>query len=144
MILQVSVIVHIFADMKKTVVMLMLSLALCSCGSRRERAAEKVREVEAGERAMLLGAFTEPRPVTPEDLEVFEAAIAEYDPSTDSQARPVYVPTSVSTQVVSGVNYLFECDDNTPGADRPKIQILVYRPLPGQGEPLVKLQNPHN
>lgn len=130
--------------MKKTLAALLILLSLCSCGTRRERAEQKIREVEAREQMMLEDAFSEPRPVTPEDLELFNAAIEKYDPSTDSQARPIYVPTSVSTQVIAGVNYLFECDDFTPGADRPKIQILIYKPLPGQGEPLVKLQNPHN
>ena len=129
--------------MKQILVFATACLLAISCGPNSGKIKEKIEDVEQSERDMITGSFTEPREVTAEDLEVFEAAIAKYDPSTDSQARPVYVPTSVSTQVVAGVNYLFECDDNTPGADRPKIQILIFQPLPGEGEPLVKLQNPH-
>jgi len=40
-------------------------------------------------------------------------------------------PLSVSTQVVSGINYLFECID-TDGKD---IEVKIYKPLPGQGQP---------
>jgi len=133
----------IFADMKKIIILAALSFAAVSCISDSDRVRDKIREIEERDNAMIAGAFTEPRPVTAEDLVVFNAAIEKYEPSTDSQVRPIYVPTSVSTQVVAGVNYLFECDDHTPGADRPKIQILIFKPLPGQGEPLVKLQNPH-
>lgn len=77
---------------------------------------------------MLMGGFSEQRPLTAEDSVVFAAATKDY-------AYLKLAPLSVATQVVAGTNYLFVC--TTSGFNRPPTETMVkiFRPLPGRGEP---------
>lgn len=77
---------------------------------------------------MLMGGFSEQRPLTAEDSAVFAAATKDYG---YLQLQPL----SVSTQVVAGTNYLFLC--TMSGFNRPPTETMVkiFRPLPGRGEP---------
>ncbi|MBR4915889.1 MAG: hypothetical protein IKZ45_02250 [Fibrobacter sp.] len=77
---------------------------------------------------MLMGGFSEQRPLTAEDSAVFAAATKDY-------AYLKLAPLSVATQVVAGMNYLFLC--TTSGFNRPPTGTLVkiFKPLPGRGEP---------
>ena len=77
---------------------------------------------------MLMGGFSEQRPLTAEDSTVFAAATKDY-------AYLKLAPLSVATQVVAGMNYLFLC--TTSGFNRPPTETLVkiFKPLPGRGEP---------
>ena len=77
---------------------------------------------------MLMGGFTEQRPLTAEDSAVFATATKDY-------AYLKLAPLSVATQVVAGMNYLFLC--TTSGFNRPPTETLVkiFKPLPGRGEP---------
>lgn len=77
---------------------------------------------------MLMGGFSEQRPLTAEDSAVFAAATKDY-------AYLKLAPLSVATQVVAGMNYLFVC--TTSGFNRPPTETLVkiFKPLPGRGEP---------
>jgi flavodoxin len=77
---------------------------------------------------MLMGGFSEQRPLTAEDSAVFAAATKDY-------AYLQLKPLSVATQVVAGTNYLFLC--TTSGFNRPPTETMVkiFRPLPGRGEP---------
>ena len=77
---------------------------------------------------MLMGGFSEQRPLTAEDSAVFAAATKDY-------AYLKLAPLSVATQVVAGMNYLFLC--TTSGFNRPPTETLVkiFKPLPGRGEP---------
>ena len=77
---------------------------------------------------MLMGGFSEQRPLTAEDSAVFDAATKDYG---YLQLKPL----SVSTQVVAGTNYLFLC--TMSGFNRPPTETMVkiFRPLPGRGEP---------
>ena len=77
---------------------------------------------------MLMGGFTEQRPLTAEDSAVFATATKDY-------AYLKLAPLSVATQVVAGTNYLFVC--TTSGFNRPPTETMVkiFRPLPGRGEP---------
>ena len=47
-----------------------------------------------------------------------------------------YTPESVATQVVAGTNYRFICTAKTatPGPETYEAEIIVFQPLPGQGE----------
>lgn len=77
---------------------------------------------------MLMGGFSEQRPLTAEDSAVFDAATKDYG---YLQLKPL----SVSTQVVAGTNYLFLC--TMSGFNRPPTETMVkiFKPLPGRGEP---------
>lgn len=77
---------------------------------------------------MLMGGYTDQRPLTAEDSAVFAAATKDY-------AYLKLAPLSVATQVVAGTNYLFVC--TTSGFNRPPTETLVkiFKPLPGRGEP---------
>jgi len=85
--------------------------------------------LEAGKTdEMLMGGYSEQRPLTAEDSTVFAAATKDY-------AYLKLAPLSVATQVVAGMNYLFLC--TTSGFNRPPTETLVkiFKPLPGRGEP---------
>lgn len=77
---------------------------------------------------MLMGGYTDQRPLTAEDSAVFAAATKDY-------AYLKLAPLSVATQVVAGTNYLFVC--TTSGFNRPPTETMVkiFKPLPGRGEP---------
>lgn len=49
------------------------------------------------------GAFTEARPVNPDDVEFFKETLGKIVGVT-------YKPTHVATQIVTGTNYIFLCD----------------------------------
>lgn len=77
---------------------------------------------------MLMGGFSEQRPLTADDSAVFATATKDY-------AYLKLAPLSVATQVVAGTNYLFVC--TTSGFNRPPTETMVkiFKPLPGRGEP---------
>lgn len=77
----------------------------------------------------MVGAFSESRELTDEDLEVFNKATADY-------AYLNLKPISVSTQVVAGLNYLFTCSSNGPDGQESTCQVLIFKPL--NGEPCLK------
>ena len=77
---------------------------------------------------MLMGGYSEQRPLTAEDSAVFVAATKDY-------AYLGLKPLSVSTQVVAGTNFLFTCEMNAFGGPAVQTNVKVFRPLPGRGEP---------
>lgn len=77
---------------------------------------------------MLMGGYSEQRPLTVEDSAVFAAATKDY-------AYLGLKPLSVSTQVVAGTNFLFTCEMNAFGGPAVQTNVKVFRPLPGRGEP---------
>ena len=77
---------------------------------------------------MLMGGYSEQRPLTAEDSAVFAAATKDYG----------YLglkPLSVSTQVVAGTNFLFTCEMKAFGGPATETNVKIFRPLPGRGEP---------
>ena len=77
---------------------------------------------------MLMGGFSEQRPLAAEDSAVFAEATADYG----------YLglkPLSVSTQVVAGTNFLFVCEMKAFGGPAVQANVKVFRPLPGKGAP---------
>ena len=77
---------------------------------------------------MLMGGYSEQRPLTAEDSAVFTAATKDYG----------YLglkPLSVSTQVVAGTNFLFTCEMKAFGGPATETNVKIFRPLPGRGEP---------
>ena len=77
---------------------------------------------------MLMGGFSEQRPLVAEDSAVFMAATKDY-------AYLGLKPLSVSTQVVAGTNFLFTCEMNAFGGPAVQTNVKIFRPLPGRGEP---------
>ena len=76
---------------------------------------------------MLMGGYSEPRPLTAEDSAVFAAATKDY-------AYLGLKPLSVSTQVVAGMNYLFVCEMKAFGGPAEQANVKIFKPLPGRGE----------
>lgn len=77
---------------------------------------------------MLMGGYSEQRPLTAEDSAVFAAATKDY-------AYLNLTPLSVSTQVVAGMNYLFLCEMKAFGGAAVQTNVKVFKPLPGRGDP---------
>ena len=69
---------------------------------------------------------------TREERALFEAAVASIDDTT-------YKPLNVATQVVAGTNYRFVCKAREKGRRGKRFDavIVIYKPLPGQGEPRI-------
>ena len=75
---------------------------------------------------MLMGGFSEQRPLTAEDSAVFAEATKDY-------AYLSLKPLSVSTQVVAGTNYLFVCEMKAFGGPATQTNVKIFKPLPGRG-----------
>lgn len=75
---------------------------------------------------MLMGGFSEQRPLTAEDSAVFAEATKDY-------AYLSLKPLSVSTQVVAGTNYLFVCEMKAFGGPAVQTNVKIFKPLPGRG-----------
>ena len=85
--------------------------------------------LEAGKtEEMLMGGFSEQRPLNAEDSAVFVAATKDY-------AYLGLKPLSVSTQVVAGMNYLFVCEMKAFGGPAVQTNVKIFKPLPDRGEP---------
>ena len=95
----------------------------------KEEVATFFANLETGKtEAMLVGGFSEQRPLTKEDSTVFATATKDY-------AYLGLKPLSVSTQVVAGMNYLFVCEMKAFGGPAVQTNVKIFRPLPGRGEP---------
>lgn len=98
--------------------------------------ANAAREVEAfiaglgSESGDLLGAYGEERPLDEMALEVFNKA-------TEPYGYLNLVPVAVSSQVVAGINYKFHCTSQMGDGPAADVDMLVFSPLPGNGEPEV-------
>ena len=95
----------------------------------KEEVATFFANLETGKtEEMLVGGFSEQRPLTAEDSAVFAAATKDY-------AYLGLKPLSVSTQVVAGMNYLFVCEMKAFGGPATQTNVKIFKPLPGRGEP---------
>lgn len=85
----------------------------------------------------MTGAYGEQRELTSSDMEMFRTAVTAYDSTV------YYTPLSVSTQVVAGTNYKFWCrvenlsKSNTEQDNPGHCWVIIFKPLPGRGEPAV-------
>ena len=83
--------------------------------------------LEAGKTdEMLLGGYSEQRPLTAEDSAVFAEATKDY-------AYLSLKPLSVATQIVAGTNYLFTCEMKAFGGPATQTNVKIFKPLPGRG-----------
>ena len=117
--------------MKKIILALIIALPLVGCAnntSNNGKAAEENTEATIETPAeQIVGGYTEPREITPEELEMFKKATTEY-------AELQLVPQTVCTQVVAGLNYKFFCDCKE-GYNLSRCDVIIYKPL--DGEPTV-------
>lgn len=74
----------------------------------------------------LVGGYSEMQKVTASDKAIFQTACKDIEELRGAK------PKKVRRQVVAGMNYLFQCKCNGK-----KIEVCIYKPLPGQGEPTV-------
>ena len=95
--------------MKKIFSIIMIAVALTACKSNSNQ---------------MVGAYGETTKVTAAQVEIFNKAV---------DASLHLTPKKVSSQVVAGTNYKFICED----ADGKEHKVIVFQPLPGQGEPRV-------
>lgn len=75
---------------------------------------------------MLLGGYSEQRPLTAEDSAAFAEATKDY-------AYLSLKPLSVATQIVAGTNYLFVCEMKAFGGPATQTNVKIFKPLPGRG-----------
>ena len=117
--------------MKKIILAIIVALPLVGCannGSKAGSAAEGNTETTIEAPAeQIVGGYTEPREITPEELEMFKKATADY-------AELQLVPQTVRTQVVNGINYKFFCDGKD-GYNLTRCEVTIYKPI--NGEPKV-------
>ncbi|MDR1541619.1 MAG: hypothetical protein LBU32_27245 [Clostridiales bacterium] len=73
------------------------------------------------------GGYTEDRELEPEDMEIFEAVMADAE---DAE----YEPTLVATQVVAGVNYRFTATATSDDVQPNLVYVYIYQPLDGTPE----------
>ena len=102
---------RIFAHMKLAAAMLALTATVTACG---------------GNDTPTVGGYTRQRSLTADERQLFEQVV-DIDGTT-------YKPRSVATQVVAGTNYRFVCKARDDGGKRYDAVIVIYKPLPGQGE----------
>ena len=75
---------------------------------------------------MLLGGYSEQRPLAAEDSAAFAEATKDY-------AYLGLKPLSVATQIVAGTNYLFVCEMKAFGGPATQTNVKIFKPLPGRG-----------
>ena len=75
---------------------------------------------------MLVGGYSEQRPLAAEDSAAFAEATKDY-------AYLGLKPLSVATQVVAGMNYLFVCEMKAFGGPATQTNVKIFKPLPGRG-----------
>jgi len=79
-----------------------------------------------GEAPPILGVYSENRPITDEDMAVFNEAMEGRDGVS-------YEPALVSTQVVVGMNYRFTCTATPVIPDPEPYQVLIFIRKPPEG-----------
>lgn len=114
--------------MKKIILAIIIALPLVGCANKNGKTAEENTETTIEAPAeQIVGGYTEPREITPEELEMFKKATADY-------AELQLVPQTVRTQVVNGINYKFFCDGKD-GYNLTRCEVTIYKPI--NGEPKV-------
>lgn len=110
--------------MRFYIALLCLSLSLAACGDGGAGVKDDGTEIAGG--------YSKPRPLTEDEKALFEAAVKGLE-------GVAYKPMNVATQVVAGTNYRFLCRGRETARKGKRFDavIVVYKPLPGQGEPRI-------
>ena len=109
--------------MLKLTIAILAAILLTACGGPEKRT-EKQQE-----KTILCGGYTQQRPLEASERELFRQVTA-------GMTGVSYTPESVGTQVVAGTNYRFVCKAKTvtPNPETYRAEVIVFKPLPGQGE----------
>jgi len=113
--------------MNKTIITIASALALVGCSGAKNAnnttTSDPILE-EVVEEDVMTGAYSEQRVPSEEEISLFKSTY---------KGEIELTPYSVSSQVVAGMNYAFTCKDKEDNTYR----VVIYQPLPGQGEPEV-------
>ncbi len=93
----------------KTLALTAIIIGMASCASTQK--------------SQMVGAFGKSTRLTAKENSLFKAVVLSH---SDLQLKPL----KVSRQVVAGTNYRYECVDS----NKKKVEVVVYEPLPGQGD----------
>lgn len=113
-----------------TIIIILAIMPLCySCDSLAARFSNSKAQSEQ------VGGYSETRRLSDDEQKLFDKYVARI-------GDVEYEPINVATQVVAGINYRFLCKGREvkPDGGRGKkfyAAIVLYKPLPGQGEPRI-------
>lgn len=109
--------------MLKLTIAILAATLLTACGGPGKKAEKQP------EKTVMCGGYNQQRPLSDAERTLFRQV-------TDTLTGVSYTPESVATQVVAGTNYRFICraKSATPDPAAYKAEVVVYKPLPGQGE----------
>ena len=121
----------------KSAIFIAAVLLLASCGNSHKLTKEEDIDITtfanlAHESGQLCGGYSEVREPDTEEYQLFREV-------TDTVKGMTFIPLSVQTQVVAGINYRFYCrfsdgsEEYSPG----HCYLTIYKPLPGQGNPTI-------
>jgi len=112
---------------KITIITLASTLTLVGCSSQKTTESTMANDTTSQEvdvEEVMTGAYSEERELSSEEQALFKSTY---------KGEVELTPCSVSAQVVAGMNYAFTCKDK----DGNRYKVVIYKPLPGQGEPEV-------
>ena len=109
--------------MLKLTIAILAAILLTACGGPAKRTEKQLKKT------ILCGGYTQQRPLEASERELFRQVKA-------GMTGVSYTPESVGTQVVAGTNYRFVCKAKTmtPNPETYRAEVIVFKPLPGQGE----------
>jgi len=109
------------------------SFLFAGCGKTE---APPVELPTTSETPPVIGVYSEDRPITGEDMAVFNEAM-------ESLVGVSYEPTLVSTQAVAGINYRFTCTATPviPDPEPYRALVFIHKPLEGPAR-LVNIVTP--
>lgn len=118
----------------KTLLVLFAATAMTACGGQvrtAEKETEKKMEKQT-ESAVMTGGYTQQKPLGDQERELFRQV-------THGMTGVSYTPESVATQIVAGTNYRFICTAKsaTLNPETYQAEVIVFKPLPGRGEPKI-------
>lgn len=111
----------------KYCLLFILSCFMMSCSAQQNSTQPIESEsinIEEKPTQFLCGGYTSQRELTQEDSLFFEKVVSNTE-------HKELTPQSVATQVVAGINFHFICIDKS---NNKKYNVIIYKPLPGQGE----------
>ncbi|MFI3296727.1 MAG: hypothetical protein R3Y59_03745 [bacterium] len=107
--------------MSRFSIILLLALLLNSC---TYKTTTTIQNNNINNKPIVVGGYSSPTTISTEIREMFDKAILQIDTLTN------IIPHTVSTQIVAGTNYKFECTAISSNGEEVKGEIVIFRPLP--------------
>lgn len=98
----------------------LLTLLLNSCTYKTTT----IQNNNCNKQTKIVGGYSSPTIISSDIREMFDKAILQIDTYTH------ITPLSVSTQIVAGTNYKFECTAISAKGKKVKGEIIIFKPLP--------------